>query len=299
MIKGLIAPNLTPFNDDLSIAHDLNIAHAKHLLASGCKGIAPFGTTGEALSVGIDERIAALDELVTVGIPPGQIVFGTGLTNIADTARLTRYGVEMGCAGAMILPPFYYKGVSDDGLFAYFKGVIEAVDHPDLKVYLYHIPQNTGVGLSLELVRRLHESFPDSIIGIKDSSGDWWNTEKLLAIEGLAVYPGSEMRLVEAMSRGAAGCISATANINSRAIAEVIEACWGEDWGRASACHEAVKAVRLLLQDYAPIPAQKAVLAQATGDRRWHNIRPPLMPLTADKAASFIQTLTQEFGFAL
>ena len=298
MIRGLISPILTPFNDDLTVATDLYAELAKKLLAGGCAGLAPFGTTGEALSVGIDERISALDALVGAGIDPASMIPGVGLTNLPDTARLTRHAVERGCAGAMALPAFYYKGVDDEGLFQYFRRLIEMVDHPQLRIYLYHIPQVSGVGLSVPLVKRLHETFPDVVVGIKDSSGDWDNTEALLGIKSLATYPGAELPVIEAIRLGAPGCISATANLNGAAIAKVIELCHAGDWEAAAKAHEAVKAVRLKFQDYAPIPAQKALLARATGDSRWNNLRPPLQAMDAGRAAALEAELADEFGFA-
>ena len=300
MIKGLIAPVLTPFNDDSSLATDLYVALAKRLLdQGGCSGLAPFGTTGEALSVGIEERIAALDALIDAGIPASVMIPGTGLTNLPDTVRLTRHAVERGCAGAMTLPPFYFKGVADDGLYAYFASLIETVADPALKIYLYHIPQVSGVGLSIPLVRRLRADFPDTIIGIKDSSGDWENTRQLLEIDGLIVYPGAELPVIEAIKLGAPGCISATANLNGRAIAGVIDLCHAGKWAEAEAAHEPVRAVRHLFQDYAPIPAQKALLASGLDEPRWNNLRPPMLPMAADKAAALEATLKDQFGFAI
>ena len=300
MIRGLISPILTPFNDDLTIAGDLYTDLAGKLLGDGgCAGLAPFGTTGEALSVGIDERMAALDTLVDAGVDPARMIPGTGLANLPDTVRLTRHAVERGCAGAMTLPAFYYKGVADEGLFQYFKRLIEMVDHPDLKIYLYHIPQVSGVGLSVPLVKRLHEAFPDVVVGIKDSSGDWDNTKALLEIKSFVTYPGAELPVIEAIRLGAPGCISATANLNGAAIAKVIDLCHAGDWDAAEKEHEVVKGVRLKFQDYAPIPAQKALLARATGDSRWNNLRPPLLPMDADKAAALEAELADEFGFSV
>ena len=169
MLKGLISPVLTPFNNDLSVATDLYVDFAKQLLATGgCSGLAPFGTTGEALSVGIRERMESLDALVAAGIDPKLMMPGTGLTNLEDTATLTRHAAEHGCYGAMTLPAFYFKGVSDDGLFDYYSRLIDMVNHDDLRIFLYHIPQVSGVGLSIDLVRRLHEAYPEIIVGIKD-----------------------------------------------------------------------------------------------------------------------------------
>ena len=299
MIRGLICPILTPFDDDLRIAADLHAELAEKLLGEGgCAGLAPFGTTGEALSVGIDERMEALDALIDAGIDPMRMIPGTGLTNLPDTARLTRHAVERGCAGAMILPAFYYKGVDDEGLFRYFTRLIEMVDRPELRICLYHIPQLSGVGLSVPLVRRLHEAFPDVVVGIKDSSGDWDNTKALLGIKSLTTYPGAELRVIEAVRLGAPGCITATANTNGAAIARVIGLCHAGDWEAAEREHEAVRGVRLRFQDHAPVPAQKALLARSTGDSRWNNLRPPLLAMDAARAAALEAELADEFGFS-
>jgi len=278
-LKGVIAPNLTPFETTGAIAEDLYIAHAKHLLASGCVGLAPFGTTGEALSVGIDERIGVLERMIGSGVDPARLIPGTGLTNVADTARLTAACLEMGCRGAMVLPPFYFKNVPNDGLYAHFARLIEAVGRDDLNLYLYHIPQVAGVGIPVEVVARLRSDFPDQIVGIKDSSGQWDNTRRLLTeIPGLIVYPGSELPLIEALELGAPGCISATANINGAAIGEVVRLYHAADTAGARAAHEPVKRFRLTVQDYAPIPAMKRLLALRSGDARWAEVRPPLLP---------------------
>ena len=276
MIKrGLIAPILTPFNDDGSLALDLYVLHAKRLFRQGCAGIAPFGTTGEALSVSIDERIAAINALVDAGLDPARMIPGTGLTNIPETARLSRACLDIGCAGVMTLPPFYFKAVTEEGLYAYFTQLIATLGDA-AKIYLYHIPPIAMVGIPPSLARRLHANFPQQIVGIKDSSGDWENTKALLDIEGLIVYPGSELPLLDTLSLGAPGCISATANVNAAAIARVIELFDQGDMAGARSQHEAVKQFRLIVEQHAPIPAQKQLLAIASGDRRWANVRPPL-----------------------
>ena len=278
-IRGLIAPILTPFNDDLSVATDLYVEHAKRLFDQGCAGIAPFGTTGEALSVGIDERIAAIASLIDGGIDPARMIPGTGLSNVADTARLSRACIDMGCAGVMTLPPFYYKTVTEDALYRYFEQLIAAIG-PDARIYLYHIPPIAIVGIPPTLAARLHSDFPDQVVGIKDSSGDWDNTRKLLNIEDMIVYPGSELPLLDALPLGAPGCISATANLNAGDISKVISLYQQGDAAGAEALHEDVKRFRLTVQDYGPIPAQKRMLAIATGDARWASVRPPLTAMT-------------------
>ncbi|HUF86356.1 MAG TPA: dihydrodipicolinate synthase family protein [Thermohalobaculum sp.] len=298
-LRGVIAPILTPFEDDLTIARDLYVANAKRCLAEGCVGLAPFGTTGEALSVGIEERMEALEDLVAAGIPAGRLIPGTGLTNLPDTVRLTRHAVSLGCAGAMVLPPFYFKDVPEDGLYDHFAHLVDAVDDPRLRVYLYHIPQVSGVGLPVSLVRRLHADFPGIVVGIKDSSAVWENTEALLGIEGLVVYPGSELPILEAMRLGAPGCISATANLNAAGIAEVIRLWQAGEHEAAAGLHAQVRKLRLLVQGYAPIPAQKRLLALATGDARWANTRPPLLAMGEAEGRELAARLEGELAFHL
>jgi len=296
--RGVVAPILTPFNDDLSVATDLYIEHAKRLFEQGCAGIAPFGTTGEALSVGIDERIAAVQALVDGGIDPRRMIPGTGLSNVADTARLSRACLDKGCAAVMTLPPFYYKAVGEDGLYEYFSQLLAAIG-PDARIYLYHIPPIAIVGIPPSLAARLHADFPEQIVGIKDSSNDWDNTRMLLDIDGLTVYPGSELPLIDALDLGAPGCISATANLNIRAIARVVELYDQGDKAGAVACHENVNRFRLIMQDHAPIPAQKRLLASATGDARWATVRPPLTAMSEEAGQELSGLLERECEFTL
>ena len=291
MIKGLIAPILSPFNDDLSFNQELYNELAAELLSTGCSGLAPFGTTGEALSVSSAERMAAIEGLTKSGVDPKCVIPGTGLCNLPESIALSRHAVELGCAGVMTLPPFYFKGMGDDGYFDYFEKLIDGVDHSDLKIYLYHIPQVSGVGLSIDLVTRLRAAYPDVIVGIKDSSGDWDNTRRLLAIDGLIVYPGAELPVIDAIRLGGPGCISATANLNGGDIANVIALCHTGKWDEAEVAHKAVKEVRLLFQDYAPIPAQKALLARRTGDARWNNLRPPFRAMGDDRRDALATSL--------
>ena len=296
MITGLIAPLLTPFDDKLALDQQKFNALAKRLLDTGCSGLAPFGTTGEALSVSHSERKEALQGLVEAGIDPAVMIPGTGLCNLPDTVDLCQHAIELGCAGVMTLPPFYFKGMSDEGLYEYFARLIDLVNDDRLKIYLYHIPQVSGVGLSIPLVTRLHAAFPEIIVGIKDSSGDWENTKALLSIDRLIVYPGAELPVIDAIRLGAPGCISATANLNSSDIAEVIALCHEGSWDAAEEKHKKVCAVRMLFQDYAPIPAQKALLARQLDQPTWNNLRPPMQPMAADKLNALADALDTEFG---
>ncbi|MEX2520841.1 MAG: dihydrodipicolinate synthase family protein [Paracoccaceae bacterium] len=287
--RGVIAPNFTPFNDDMTIATDLYIGHALQLLDEGCVALAPFGTTGEATSVGVDERISTLAALIAAGADPARLIPGTGLTSIADTARLTRACLDMGCAGVMTLPPFYYKNVPEDGLYAYYARLIEEVAHPSFNLYLYHIPQVSGVGLPVGLVARLFADF-EEVVGIKDSSGDWANTAALLGVDGLVVYPSAESVLDKALPLGAPGCITATANLNAAAIAALIAA-YDEDPAKAAAMQGPVAAFRASVAAHPLIEAQKQVKAGISGEPRWANVRPPLMSYDPAKGAALARDL--------
>ncbi len=229
------------------------------------------------------------------GIDPARMIPGSGLSNVADSAHLSRACLDMGCAAVLVLPPFYYKAVSEAGLYRYFEQLIEVIG-PDARTFLYHIPPIAVVGVPPALAARLHADFPEQIIGIKDSSGDWDNTRALLDIDGLIVYPGSELPLLDALELGAPGCITATANVNATAIAEVISAYERGDLATARTLHDDVKRFRLLLQDYAPIPAQKRLLALQTGDLRWSNVRPPLTEMSEERGRELAAVLQRDFS---
>ena len=211
---------------------------------------------------------------------------------------ISKHALDLGCHGVMTLPPFYFKGMSDEGLFEYFEKLIEEINHSKLKIYLYHIPQVSGVGLSIDLVSKLKKSYPDIVVGIKDSSGNWENTKSLLGIDDLVVYPGAELPVIQAIKLGAPGCISATANLNGGDISKVINFCHDNEWEKAEDLHKKVTKVRLLFQDYAPIPAQKGLLAKKTKISEWLNVRPPLKSISNDKVSELANTLNNEFGYS-
>lgn len=297
MIKGLISPILSPFDDSLNFNQEMYNELAKDLLSTGCSGLAPFGTTGEALSVSNDERMQALENLIKSGVSPDKLIPGTGLCNFPDTVKISRHAIELGCKGVMTLPAFYFKDVTDEGLFQYYERLIDEINHPNLKIYLYHIPQVSGVGLSIPLVKKLRSAYPDIIVGIKDSSGVWENTEQLLSIDGLIVYPGAELPVIDAIKLGGPGCISATANFNPTNIAKVIELSHDRKWDQAEEVHKDVKEVRYLFQDYSAIPAQKAMLAIKYKDKRWKNIRPPLVQISEQRSSELEEKL-RNHGFS-
>src|SRR5215831_9472762 len=219
-IRGVLAPVLTPFKADLSPDRERFIRHCQWLLSQKC-GLAPFGTTSEANSMSAEERMALLDALVAAGIDPSRMMPGTGCCSITETVELTAHAVKHSCAGVLMLPPFYYKNVSEEGLYRYFSEVVQRVGDTRLKIYLYHIPPVAIVGITPKLVERLLKACPTTIAGMKDSSGDWNNTKTFLdafAKDGFDVFVGSESFLLANMRNGGAGTISATANVNPAAI---------------------------------------------------------------------------------
>ncbi|KRS16848.1 dihydrodipicolinate synthase family protein [Roseovarius indicus] len=276
--RGVITPILTPYNDDFSIAEDLYLAHAGACLAGGAHYISPFGTTSEALSQSMRERMAMVELLASSGTArPGQMMPGTGLCNMEETATLCRHAVELGCAAVMTLPPFFFVNAGDEGLYRYFSGLIESVGSDRLKVCLYHIPQMAGIGVSPGLAARLNAAFPEVVVAYKDSSGNWENTKAVIeAAPGISVFPGSESYLVDAVKLGGGGCISASCNSNVAAIRGVYDLAAAGKWEAAAAALGPVNVHRKAVQDGGLIPALKALKAYQSGDARWLNLRPPL-----------------------
>ncbi|CAN7383699.1 dihydrodipicolinate synthase family protein [Mesorhizobium sp. LjNodule214] len=289
-LQGTIAPILTPFEDDGSIARDLWVSHAKWVLDQGAHFLSPFGTTGEALSVASRERMQALEWLVEAGISPTRLMPGTGVTALPETVELSAHAVGLGCAGVMVLPSFFYIAAGDSGQARYYSELIEKVANPAMRMILYHIPQNSGVPVSPALTARLSEAFPDTVVAYKDSAGDWNNTAAVIAAAPeVAVFPSSEAQLTKGLASGAAGCISATVNLNAAAIRAVYDAARaGKDSAEADA---AIKAFRKVIQDAGLIPAMKAVLAVRSGDRRWLNLRAPHENATLESGEKLLAAL--------
>jgi 4-hydroxy-tetrahydrodipicolinate synthase len=294
---GVIAPVLTPFGEDGSPDGERFTEHARWLLATGCTALAPFGTTSEANSLGLDERMELLEELVDDGIDPARLMPGTGTCSLSDSIVLTQHALDLGCGGVLMLPPFYYKGPSEDGLHRYFAEVIEGVGDDKLKVYLYHIPPMAQVGFSLPLIGRLTREFPDTVVGLKDSSGDWSNTAAILAeYPQLEVFPGSEVFLLDGLKNGAAGCISATCNVSATAIRQVYDSWKTPD---AEGLQAGITAIRKAIQAYPMIPALKALIAHYRGDPGWAKVRAPFVPLPAADSEKAVRTLAEAHGFKL
>jgi 4-hydroxy-tetrahydrodipicolinate synthase len=292
--SGILVPALTPFKSNLAADADGLLAHCRWLLARNVDGLAVFGTTSEANSLGVDERMSLLEHLIDGGIPARKLMPGTGMCALTDTIRLTQHAVEHGCRGVLMLPPFYYKAVDDDGLFASYAEVIERVGNASLRIYLYHIPPVAQVGISLGLIGRLLAAYPQAIAGLKDSSGDWANTAAVLReYPELATFCGSEVFLLDTLRHGGAGSITATANINPVQIRALYR-----DWqsGGAETLQKRITAVRKAYEPYATIPALKAVAAEFYGADDWRIVRPPLRAL-AEKDRRALMSALAAVGF--
>jgi len=275
---GVLVPAITPFDARLEPDPALFLKTCHWLLAQGAHGLAVFGTTSEANSLSLSERKRLLEGLAAGGIDPTLLLPGTGQCALPDAVELTKHAVSLGCGGVLMLPPFYYKPVSVDGLFAFYSEVIERVGSQDLGLWLYHIPQMTGVGIPHDLIERLISRYPDTVLGIKDSSGDWANTEAMLnRFPGFRVFPSSEGVVLKALRLGAAGCITASGNINAAAIRNLID-----NWQspEAEELQKPVAEVRNIFSSYPLIPAAKAVLSTILAEPGLATLRPPLTPLT-------------------
>lgn len=289
-ITGVLAPVVTPFRAALSPDADRLIAHCRWLLSNNV-GLAVFGTNSEGNSLAVDEKIDLLDKIVNSGVDPRRMMPGTGCSALTDSVRLTAHATKLGCAGVLMLPPFYYKGVSDEGLFRNFAEVIERVADNRLRIYLYNIPPVSQVAITVGLIERLLDVYPGVIAGAKDSSGDWSNTKAYIdnfAADGFDVFPGAETFLLQGMRNGGAGCISATANVNPAAISRLFEKWQDPD---ADAQQARLNEVRGIFAKYPMIPALKAAIAHYSGDQSWVTVRPPLVELTSDQRTSLINEL--------
>ena len=298
-IRGVLAPVVTPFRADLSPDQERFIRHCRWLLSQNC-GLAPFGTTSEANSMSTYERISLLDALVAAGIDPSRMMPGTGCCSITETVALTTHAVQHGCAGVLMLPPFYYKDITEEGLYRYFSEVVQRVGDARLRIYLYHIPPVAIVGITLRLVERLLKAYPNAIAGMKDSSGDWNNTKTFLdafadtarpARTGFDVFVGSESFLLANMRNGGAGTISATANVNPAAIYELYNSvsavssdsrCCQPQQARLNVVREIFSSRKFPSM----IAAVKQAIAIYAGDPKWARVRPPLVELTTEQAKS-------------
>jgi 4-hydroxy-tetrahydrodipicolinate synthase len=309
-LRGVLAPVVTPFKADLSPDCERFIRHCQWLLSQNC-GLAVFGTNSEANSMSAAERMKLLDTLVAAGVDRSRMMPGTGCCSLTETVELTAHAVKHGCAGVLMLPPFYYKAVSEEGLYRYFSEVVQRVGDARLKIYLYHIPPVAIVGVTPKLVERLRKAYPNAIAGLKDSSGDWNNTKTFLeafaetarpARSGFDVFVGSESFLLANMRNGGVGTISATANVNPAAIHELyacaVASAVSADLEEQQSKLDVVREVFSSGKFPSMIAALKQAIAIYTDDPEWVRVRPPLVELTT-KQAELLAAELKAIGFAM
>ena len=295
--SGVYAAALTPQSDSGAPDIGLMASHCRWLLDNGCDGLAILGTTGEANSFSVDERIAILDGLAEAGIPGETLIPGTGACALPDAVAVTRAALRNGAAGVLMLPPFYYKSPSDDGLFAAYSEIIQTVGDETLKICLYHFPQMSGVPIPYSLIERLLKEYPDTVVGMKDSSGDVDNMIGAAKnFPGFAVFAGSDELLLPLIEAGGAGCITACANVGASLAGDVYRG-WknGDD---VQARNETLVAVRDTIMEFPLSTALKTLMARHSGNDDWLNIRPPLMRMSDPDRETLIKAF-DAIGFPI
>ena len=296
-LKGIFSPVLTPFNPDYTPDAVRFQRHCRWLLDQDV-GLAIFGTNSEANSLSVAEKRQLLDALLEAGLPAARMMPGTGACALPDTIELTRRAVQAGCGGVLMLPPFYYKGVSEEGLYRAFATVIDAVADDRLRIYLYHIPPVSQVAITRGLIARLLKAYPRAIAGMKDSSGDWNNTKAMLEEfqpQGFDVFAGSENFLLANLRGGGAGCITATGNVNPGAIVQLYKTWQNSD---ADAQQAKLDATRAAFAQFPMIPAMKAAVAWKSGRDAWRTVRPPLVDLNPEQQQA-LQASLDKVGFVM
>lgn len=278
-LTGVYAAVLTPQHADLSPDHDRLAAHSRWLLANGCDGLGILGTTGEANSFTLAERLEILDKLAENGIPTQGMMPGTGCCAIPDTVELTKKALEIGAGSVLMLPPFYYKNQSDEGLFAAYSEVIQRIGSDKLKICLYHFPQMSNVPISMNLIGMLRKEYPNTVVGMKDSSNVLENMlTATKEFPGFCVFSGADDLMLPVLRSGGAGCITACSNI----APDLAQSVYSEyrangDSGDIEARHQTLSSVRKIISGYPLVPSLKAMTARNYNDDAWFNMRPPIM----------------------
>lgn len=288
--RGVFCAALTPVDADLRPDTEHFVAHCRRLVDDGCTGVALLGTTGEANSFSTSERKALLEAALAGGLAPQQLLPGTGVASLMETVELTRHALSVGVRTVVMLPPFYYKDVTEDGLFAAYAETIERVGDAQLRVVLYHIPQVSAVPIPFGLIERLRARYPQIVVGIKDSAGQLDHMTAMVdRFPGFAVLSGADPLMLPLLRQGGAGAITATTNLVARDLATVYR--HHADPARAAeveAAQARVVAMRTLASVHPQMASLKTLLAERSGHAGWRRMRPPLVPLDAAQTADLL-----------
>jgi 4-hydroxy-tetrahydrodipicolinate synthase len=300
-LRGVFSASATPLTADGAIDHVAFASHCQTLFSDGCDGVALLGTTGEANSFSVGERMEMVDRAIAGGIEPARLLPGTGQTSVGDTVTLARHAVEAGVRAVLVLPPFYYKDITDEGLFRFFSEVVEGVASNRLRVVLYHIPQVAGVGISAALIGRLMTAFPGIVAGLKDSSPDLPNMCAIAeAFPDLSVLAGSDRYLLPLLKVGGAGCITASSNLIVAKLRFIFDN-WASstEAGEVATAHANVEAWRELLISNPQVPALKAMLAHRYAAPEWERVRPPMVELTEQQRKTVLAEMARLESLAM
>jgi 4-hydroxy-tetrahydrodipicolinate synthase len=285
---GVYAAASTPMHEDFSCNCEALVNHCNDLLSVGCKGIVLFGTTGEGSSFSVAEREQAIANVIRLGMDAQKIIVGISCCSIEDAVKLASFAMVNHCAAVLIAPPFFYKNVTDEGVINFYKNVIQSVNRPELRILLYHIPQYTGVPITINVIKALKKEFPNTVVGIKESEGNLDFTKEILStFDGFKVFVGHELLISEAVQLGAAGSISGAANAYPELICSLYE--YGKDQGKPN-YNPMAKNVIQSLRSYPLFPAIKAIVENQKG-REWHVVRPPLVSLNNQQKKELIESL--------
>jgi 4-hydroxy-tetrahydrodipicolinate synthase len=291
-VSGIYAAAVTPVDYSGAISTERFIRHAHWLLGHGCHGLGVFAVTGEAASFSVAERQAALEAFVAGGVPAQKLLVGIGTCARADTLALARHALELGCRRLVMLPPYFFRRLLDEGIYRAYAEVIDALADDRLELFLYHHPQITGAPITKAVIERLVAAYPQTIAGIKDSSASLPHLKDLIAtFPDLAVFAGSDKELLDVLQAGGAGTISAAANINGPVSREVFEAYSTGNRTKAEVLMRQVRFVRETLEAYTIVPAVKFVIAEGQNDDEWRRVRPPLVELDGPSGRELLDRL--------
>lgn len=286
---GIYAAVLTPFNEDLTCNIAELYIHCQSLLQRGCVGVVLFGTTGEGPSFSHAERLDILNKMIEMEFPPEKILVANGSSGIAETVELANTSLKLGCNTLLIVPPSFYKNIKDDGVIAYYREIIERVANPDLKVILYHIPQYSGISITINVIDRLVKEFPSTIIGIKESEGNLLFAKSIIdAFPKLQLFVGNERQIIASVNYGGAGAICGIANL----YPELMVSLYNQGKIGPSPNRPELDALFHALKDLPFIPAAKAFMEHEIGEE-WHALRAPLMPLSIEQRSLFLSKLAE------